>query len=493
MSWPVVVTHLRMINDYYRIPQDSVLSISRGDDFKLIATLSGNTHRDDFLDYRANDKDLQPGEIMYGEEIEGTDDKLISQYIVKNFYPLNKTTGFRDTPNGKYPFSAKVHISHLEQTFMDDKRQVEYVVEFYLCSKISSPFPRRSHRAKVEKVSKTRDDVDARVTAPNITTTDRNGWNEDFALVNTPEFDFIVQYIEGGLLPEWANGIQIEYRRSLKSIPEEQIRIAISEITGFALGSHLNKVGETHFDADHHIVKRVAVSPLGDNVVDKCKSHSQPPVSYDDPRDKIKIERVLNMLGPKYLSVRSAYGLSDILWKYWVAQELAVGINLPIYSSALESLAENYLTSNNLTSKYSQEEKDKHKEFVDQHMVKFFDELSKTTYGNRLVNSIKNPFSIGIGEKLKLFFQTLGFDIQNNSIENEALRARNKMTHGSINSTDVSEKNKYTKLSEAYFTFINRCLLAVLDCKEKYVDYFTVGIPDRDINQNIDIPPKINV
>lgn len=490
MSWPLEVTHLGMVKDYYRIPQDSVLSISRGDDYKLMATLSGNTHHDDFLEYRINGLGIQPGEIMYGEEIEGADKSIVNQYVVKDFYPLTKATGFRDTQNGKNSFSAKVHIRQLEQTFFDDKRQVESVVEFYLCGKINCRFPRRSHRMKVEKVSKTRDDIDARVSTPGTTITDRGGWSEDFALVNTPEFDFVVQYVDSNLLPEWANGVQIEYRKTFKSIPEEQLRMAISEITGFVLGTHLNKIGETSFDKDHHIVKRVAVSPWGDNVVDKCKSHAQPPVSYDDPRDKEKVERVLVKLAGKYLSVRSAYGLSEVLWKYWVAQELAVGINLPIYSSALESLAENYLTANNLTSKYSQEEKDKHKEFIDQNISRFFDELSKTTYGARLVNSIKNPFSMGIAEKLKLFFQTLGFDISNHSIENEALKARNKMTHGAIDSSDMTEQNKYSKLTEAYFTFINRCLLAVLDCNEKYVDYFTVGIPDRDIDENIEIPAK---
>lgn len=485
--WPVEFTHLSAKNGYYKIPEEATLQVARNSEFKFSATLSGLTESDDFLDYKVNGKPINSGEIMYGEEIIGSDKQGLRKYMVRHFFPQSRNVGFAEKPPyHERPFTAKVNVAHIEESYIDDTRKTETILEFYLCGKINLPFPRSTYRKKHEKVSKTRDGIDQRVTSADISINDQSGSSSDFAFVSVPGFDFIVQYVDERMLPQWAHGIQIEYRRSFKAIPNERDRSAISEIIGFIVGTHLNKIGETHLDDKRRTIKKIATNPWGGNIVAKSQAWAQPPITFDH-FDKSKLERVLNKLVPKYLEFRNALGLSDILWKYWIAQDVAVGTNLPIFSSALETLADNYLREKKIVKKYSQEEKDKYKELVNNHLTQFLTALPKTEYGKRLVNAINNPFNIGVGEKLSLFFETLGFQIGKDSVENEALKARNKMTHNAIDNTDVLERNKYTKLTEAYATLVNRCILAVLEFDEKYLDYYTVGSPEQNLKDNIGI------
>lgn len=488
LRWPIEFTHLDAVNHYYRIPENAVLKVSRGNDLKLVATLSGFTDHDDFLDYRVKGIPSQPGEVINGEQLEGWNKEGVTKYMAKHFFPQSNQFGFTDSPPKK-TFVAGVHVGRLEQVYGDDEK-TETIIEFFLCSKINFSFARGSRRIKQLQVSKTRDGIDVRANSADIIVSNQNGWSNDCALVQTPGFDCIVQVVEKDFLPDWANGVQIEYRTTLKGIPNENDRTALSEVAGFALGTHLNKIGETHFTGDRKVIKRVAVSPWGDNVVDKCRSHAIPPVNYqyDYQTRPDKVEVVLNKLASNYLAVRSKYGLSDVLWKYWIAQELAVGTNLPIYSSALESLAENFLKANNIISKYSSEEKENHSNLVETYLKGFFDELNKTSYGSRLINQIKNPFNVGVSEKLSLFFKEIGFDISRDSVENEAMKARNKMTHSAIDSTSSKERDKYTKLTEAYMVLINRCVLAGLMYTDKYVDYYSLGLPERELKENIGTP-----
>jgi hypothetical protein len=62
-------------------------------------------------------------------------------------------------------------------------------------------------------------------------------------------------------------------------------------------------------------------------------------------------------------------------------------------------------------------------------------------FKKRILDKIENPFSIGVGEKIKLFFEHLNFDFSSKSIENEALRARNAMTHGALDTKNDENVN----------------------------------------------------
>lgn len=307
------------------------------------------------------------------------------------------------------------------------------------------------------------------------------GTARDFFFVEMNEFDFIVQKISSEFLPAWANGLAIEYRSTFKKIPPQGIRTAISELAGFLLGTPLIPVGSTQLDSQNNVTGRIALNNRQKDIVHLCSSVWLSPIRYDHGRN---IETIFAKLISTYLQLEQDLDLSNVLWKYWIARSLAIGTNLPILSSALESLAENYLEKNNLKKKYSKQEKKPYLKFVKDELEPLFEKLWQFDFGEKVINQIKNPFHIGIGEKLKIFFKALDFDIHKKTVENEALLSRNLMAHASLDNSDVQVK-KAVRLSRAYETLFNRTLLKILGYQEKYIDYYTHGYPEKEINENI--------
>ncbi|WP_432328001.1 hypothetical protein ACRQ5D_33870 [Mucilaginibacter sp. P25] len=105
-------------------------------------------------------------------------------------------------------------------------------------------------------------------------------------------------------------------------------------------------------------------------------------------------------------------------------------------------------------------------------------------YGKRVIDKMENPFNIGVGEKLVLFFQHLGFAFGNKDLERQALQARNAMTHGALGSSD-DEVRRYIILTHAYESLFNRVLLKSLGYDGEYIDYSALGHPSLAIDKNL--------
>jgi hypothetical protein len=163
---------------------------------------------------------------------------------------------------------------------------------------------------------------------------------------------------------------------------------------------------------------------------------------------------------------------------------LAIGTNLPILASAFETLAEDYIKVNNLTKKYTEAEKQVYYDLIKENKMALELKLENYEFGNRLLNRLQNPFSLGMGEKNTLFLEALGITIAKNSKENKALQARNVMAHSSIENDDESIK-KYLMLTHAYTSLFHRILLKIMGFDGSYVDYSTLGYPERKMSENL--------
>ena len=74
-----------------------------------------------------------------------------------------------------------------------------------------------------------------------------------------------------------------------------------------------------------------------------------------------------------------------------------------------------------------------------------------------------------------------GIDLPIGDLENKAIGARNFAAHGSINESKTSILEQH-KLAMAYETLISRVILKLIGYSGNYVDYGTLGYPERDIN-----------
>lgn len=483
IQWEIEITHLNSLKKNYNIPKDAVLRVFRDDEYKLDGILTGTVTNQNDLEYKIDGKHPEAGQLQKGDSIVGYDVQGNLEYKLESFFLKSFNYSFSGLPPN-INFKSEISISSFQEQWIEDNRKPDTILDFYLTGKISLLFPRATDRAKEEKYSKSRHRIDPEVKEPEYISAKIHGPSRDYFFIETDEFNFIVQKVNSRFLPKWGNGIQIEYRTEFKSIPDNEAREAIAEIVGFVLGTHFLKIGESHLDANKNVVFKRAVNPWGDNVISKCESLAIPPIDLSDFNDWNKIERALIKIVPKYLNHRNDYGLSDVLWKYWIANELAIGTNLPVLSSSLESLSENYIEIKNLIKSYPKVEKKQYKELVRPELESLTEKLTSYDFSKRILDKIRNPYNIGIGEKLKLFFDDLELHFGNDSVENKALKARNKMTHSSLEDSE-EERLKYIKLSKAYKSLVNRTILRVLEYDETYVDFYTTGYPSKDLSENI--------
>lgn len=484
-DWPLEFSQIRCHKGIYQLPADSKINIHRGEDYKLTGNVTGILTDRESIEYKGGKTEPVAGEIMEMEHIEGSQTGWETITLKGVLLGANQLKGPISFSDPRFSFAAKVITFELDYTdngYTPD--ETEKLLEFYLCGQTHFFWPRATKRKEITKTAKIRLGIDEEIEEPVEVAREGGGSGSDFFLIETHDYQVFVQQVAKEYLPSWGNGVLFEYRKKNGAITGSEERKAIAEIVGFVLGTQLLKIGETHLDKSDLIVKKKALSPWGDNVMAKCGSSARPPISFSSHEDWGKIETILNQLIPVYLEKRVAYNLKDVLWKYWIARELAIGTNLPILSSGLETLAESYIEANKLTRSYSKSEKEAYRKLVKDDIDNFKSKLEGFDFKKRVTDKLENPFTIGVGEKLKLFFQHLKFDFKSKDIENLAMQARNAMTHGPLETTD-EEIRKYLKLTHAYESVFHRVLLRVLNYKGDYIDYSAAGHPNLSIDENL--------
>ena len=106
------------------------------------------------------------------------------------------------------------------------------------------------------------------------------------------------------------------------------------------------------------------------------------------------------------------------------------------------------------------------------------EQFKDTEYADRMQPSVDLMNRMTINEMLWHFFDKIGMPI--GEIEKKVLQARNLSAHGSFREMggDYSELYKYSKVYEC---IIARTVLTLLGYTGKYVDYGTLGFPEKNI------------
>jgi len=125
-------------------------------------------------------------------------------------------------------------------------------------------------------------------------------------------------------------------------------------------------------------------------------------------------------------------------------------------------------------------------EFIDtikEELVSIEKKLGSNPNKGIILNKLKGSAQRGSNEKLEMMFEIIKLPVD--KIERKAIRARNKMAHSSLG--DISEKEiiETVRMTRAYETLFNRILLKILSYNGQYIDYYTLGHPNRNIYEPI--------
>jgi hypothetical protein len=318
----------------------------------------------------------------------------------------------------------------------------------------------------------------------------------DFIKVEIPDIKFLINFVPKIYGPEWSNNVGFEYRNEWGKLPNEEERIIISELCSFIFGRQLMNIGHTILDKENCIIEEYACNPLISDPRIICSKPDAPPINIHKPIFGKKKEELINQLLPKYFQYRDIYNFKNALLIYWLARTMPIGSQLPIYSSSMESLMNEWFKSNNSKSKGKYlEDKEFYQLFTDEiNSIKNKIERRKNEINDALNNNQKDDESIipfngilkkieymnnmGVNDRIRNFFKEINLEL--NDLEWETIKARNNFAHGRINTQDENIEKEH-QFSFIYYTLLNKIFLKLLDYSGDYINRNVIGWNDNFI------------
>ncbi|MEE4566839.1 hypothetical protein V2U94_04280 [Paenibacillus polymyxa] len=440
------------------------ISISRGGSYKLQGKLICVGE----LDLNVGDEQVA-GSIANPHRIEVRSEEMC-RYILFPCYFGGKQRSFNVNDN-----MTKLEIDII--TFQVDKLFSEdnpyQLTEWYINGPLDLQFSRSTEIESSQKYTINRNDYQQNI---EFEIPGYSKMSFDYVLVNLPNYKFIIKYVPKDYDPDWSHKIGIEYRKEFGLIPDEDEREAIAEIVSFIFGRHLLNTGYTTYDEKNFIIKQRSINPWGNNQEHICSNASHSPMEID----RENIENILNYLVPQYLKSRDSYNLSNVLWRYWIADDLPLGTNLPLFANGIEILSAAWFSTNNSKTKGVYIEKKKFDKLMSENFEKIQNSLEGIEYADRILNRIKNSYNMGANEKLDFFFNEI--DLPVGEVEKKAIRERNRMIYSSYTNDDDDKSILLSKYTKVYRTFFHRVILKILKYENMYIDYSVSGFPNKNIN-----------
>jgi len=444
---------------------------------RLVGKIYGSVIHPNNLNYN-NGQSLKNGCFVKGIKIHCS--SLNENYILRDCL-IDKPT-FQPIIGQNTSFEAELILTSIVRK-SNIEGKVYSLIDWHICSSPKIIFPRITTRIPNTKPFKYRYDIDKCPDTNELIISSGFGISRDFFILQVKELKIIIQKIEKKYLPDWSCGIAIEYRGDISTLPDSLTRKEISVFISFIFGIQLLSIGSTHYDLENKPIVSFGNSPWGNNAISICNMNPRPPFHYNNN----EIEKTLSILLEKFLLVCNKFNLSETIWKLWIGREQPIGTNLPIYASGIETLGDKYLKEKNIINKKSKTDNKKYNELIQDEYDSLSIKLKDYQFGKFVLNKLKNPTNYGIGEKMKLFFESLGFNFDENSVESKAMQARNEMTHESLSEISDTRIEKFVRNTNAYITLYNRLILKLLDYNGKYIDYYNFGHPLRGIDENINI------
>lgn len=381
----------------------------------------------------------------------------------------------------EYKYEIKLGVSSIKKNISLDDISPLWLTEWYLNgSNDYLFFPKTTKREINISYLKDREVTKKEVFNRNISVS----LSQDYAKIKMPDFSFIIYRIPKEISPKWSTCIGIEYRKNWGKIPTYDERKKIGEFISFIMGRELLSVGYTVFNKEGYPFEEFYNNPISENVVSRCeKNFSYMPILFDLKTNTFEL--ILSNLLPKYLNMRSELKLNEVLWRGWLSDNMFLETTLPILSNAIEILSHAWFKSTNTKSKGFYIKQDDFLKTISDELINIGKKIFANKYKYRILNRIKNACFMGTNEKLEIFFSEIGLKV--GKIEKEAIKARNKMAHASLNYSK-EEIKKLMELSIVYRTLLIRTILKILDYKGRYIDYYRTIKLKHKYMRNIDDP-----
>lgn len=474
-SFPIEISNLTFKNNFHKLSADCVITIHRDESFNLSATISGHTLTHKELSNNAIEDGF--GNFALADTISGYSGKDKGLFILEKCILTGFSIQSYFDPMLGVSFTANLILSNLVQELSpSDESLSQTELNWFVSVKNRILYPgiteRFSHEGKVQKI---RRGIDENINTDEIRP---KSMSRDFLKINIPGAQCIISEVPKEYKVTWAECYCIEYRNSFEPFPATRVKKAVEDFFGFLLGAQLTQIGKTVY-CNSKLIRREAKSMEVRDIVFRCQNGAHPPIFLNWNYEWGKIDSLIDKLFPVYLSKLDSLDLDGILWRYFRAKEIAVGVNLPVLSSALEKLVINYLDSEKVEvpDYYKQEY---YTELISSEIETIEKKLGDSQDKSKILNKIKSAYKRGANEKMEFFFQLIG--IRLSKTEKQALKQRNSMAHGGSDAKSMKKAQELILHTRSYETLFNRILLKLLGYEEYYIDYYLSGTKMKKIN-----------
>lgn len=291
---------------------------------------------------------------------------------------------------------------------------------------------------------------------------------------------FDVSFVGNNNGPQWSNNICISYFEIYGRIPGIDERECIRDYLSFFIGKRLIYIGESSFDKKGNVIGRVLEKPRTYNFDIKflCSNGAKAPISDEYGNLNYYLNSIQQGID-KFDAIYKKLDLSSFLSAYWYAKIVARPFDLTILGSALERLVNIWYSEEKSNPDTVLVEKQDFSKRIKPIKALIEKQFEDTVYAERMKRSVDNINRMSMTEKYMLFFDEIGLPI--GAIEKKALKARNYPAHGSFRNDGEVQTQEMRTMSKVYECLINRIVLKLIDYNGNYVDYGTIGFPEKDI------------
>jgi hypothetical protein len=307
--------------------------------------------------------------------------------------------------------------------------------------------------------------------------------SKDYFVLEFSAIKCIIAKVPQELTGNRLDGLCLEFRNTDISKIEKATLDDLKHFLSFLLGARLYYIGYSKI-SNWELYEAFADSPEVPNKIQSALT----PIHYNLQHDWGNFALQANQLFPKYRELQNKLSLNHAIDRFWIANEIPIGVNLPVLAGAIEVVTGEYLkmTGNDQLEYLPKAE---YERLIRDEVAQIKSKMATLNGGEIILNKIIGAFRKGPNEKINLFFSLLNLDT--GKAEKEAINLRNKMAHGKRDYNNDDRVFDDLILTRVYQVLFNRVILKMLDYDGYYIDYSLQGCPSKPISMKagaIDTP-----